>query len=115
MGNNKACKVTGNGSIKIKISDGMERLLQNVRYVPELKCNLISLGLLDKNGFQFQSSNGMLIVSKGSYIVMKGRLRNSLCILEGNIVDGETSLIIDGQDKSKLWHLRMGHIGEKGL
>ena len=86
-----------------------------MRYLLELKCNLISLGLLDKNGFQFQSNNGMLIVSKGFDIVMKGRMRNSLYILEGNIINGETSLITNGHDKSRLWQLRMGHVGEKGL
>ena len=77
---------------------------------------MTSLGLLDKNGFQFQSNNGMLTVSKGSDIVMNGRMRNCLYVLEGNTVCSETSLITtSSRDKSRLWHLRMGHVGEKGL
>ena len=30
--------------------DGMERILQEMRYVPNLKRNLISLGMLDQIG-----------------------------------------------------------------
>lgn len=37
LGNNKACKITRIGSIRITMHDGIERLLQHVRYIPELK------------------------------------------------------------------------------
>jgi hypothetical protein len=38
------------GSIRIRMSDGIVRELMDVRYVPELKSNLISLGVLDSCG-----------------------------------------------------------------
>ena len=47
MGNNTTCKVVGAGSVKMKMFDGMVRTLTDVRYVPSLKKNLISLGTLD--------------------------------------------------------------------
>jgi hypothetical protein len=47
MGNNVSCKTDGIGSIKIKMFDGVVRTLIEVRHVPELKKNLISLGVLD--------------------------------------------------------------------
>ena len=47
LGNNKPCKVIGIGSMTIKTHDGIERILSSVRNVPELKRNLISLGMLD--------------------------------------------------------------------
>lgn len=49
-GNNKSCSVVGRGSVRIKMFDGVERILKNVRYIPELKRNLISLGMLGREG-----------------------------------------------------------------
>ena len=48
LSNNKHCKILGTGTIRIKHYDGIERVLEDVRYIPELKRNLISLGMLDK-------------------------------------------------------------------
>ncbi|RVW68241.1 Retrovirus-related Pol polyprotein from transposon TNT 1-94 [Vitis vinifera] len=62
LGDNKACRFAGIGSIRIKMHYGLERVLQQVMYVPELKGNLISL-----------------------------------------------------VDKTRLWHMRLGHVREKGL
>ena len=47
MGNDAQCKVVGEGTIKIKTHDGIVRTLTGVRYVSELKRNLISLGTLE--------------------------------------------------------------------
>jgi hypothetical protein len=44
MGNNVACKIIGIGTIKIRMHDGIVRTLTNVRHIPDLKKNLISLG-----------------------------------------------------------------------
>lgn len=51
MGNNTVCKIAGIGTIKFRLHDGMMRTLSNVRYIPELKRNLISLGMLGENGY----------------------------------------------------------------
>ena len=45
MGNDNPCKTAGIGSIKLRNHDGSTRILRDVRYVPKLKKNLISLGL----------------------------------------------------------------------
>ena len=37
LGDNKPYKIEGIGSIKFKFHDGAERILTEVRYVPELK------------------------------------------------------------------------------
>ena len=41
LSNNKHCKILGTGTIRIKHYDGIERVLEDVRYIPELKRNLI--------------------------------------------------------------------------
>lgn len=42
-GNNKACKIAGTGYVRFKLHDESIRLLAEIRYVPDLKRNLISL------------------------------------------------------------------------
>ena len=46
MGNDASCKVVGIRNIKIKMFDGVVRTLCDVRHVPDLRKNLISLGTL---------------------------------------------------------------------
>ncbi|CAL9127782.1 unnamed protein product, partial [Musa textilis] len=53
MGNNAACDVIGKGTIRIKMHDGIVRTLTNVRHVPDLKKNLISLGTLEALGCKY--------------------------------------------------------------
>ncbi|KAL5552330.1 hypothetical protein UlMin_002506 [Ulmus minor] len=78
LGNNSLCKVIGIGSVRIKTHDGFERVLPDVRHVPELNRNLISLGMLDQHGFSWKGDKGLLKVSKGSLVVMKGVKDRSL-------------------------------------
>ena len=54
-GDNKACIVVGIGMIKLGLEDGSERILREVRYVPDLNQNLIFLGVLDREGCSFKS------------------------------------------------------------
>ena len=52
--------------------DGVVRILGDVRYVPNLKRNLISLSTLDEKGYKYTSEGGVLKISKGALVVMKG-------------------------------------------
>ena len=44
--------MAGIGSVRLKLSNGSVKILLGVRLVPELKRNLISLGILDFSGAQ---------------------------------------------------------------
>ena len=57
LGNDLACRIRGIGLVGFRMRDGLELVLQNVRYVPDLKKNLISLGELDSQGFNFRGGN----------------------------------------------------------
>ena len=72
MGNDASCKIVGMRNIKIKMFDGVVRMLCDVRYIPDLRKNLISLGTLDSNGFSYKFASGVMKVSKGVMTVMKG-------------------------------------------
>ncbi|KAK9676868.1 hypothetical protein RND81_11G106300 [Saponaria officinalis] len=47
IGDGAVCEAVGVGSVKFLMYDGKVRYLNGVRHVPQLKSNLISLGILD--------------------------------------------------------------------
>ena len=114
-GNDQSCNVTGLGSVKFKLWDGSQRVLENVRLVPKLRRNLISLGMLDANGNNFRSKNGVLRVMNGSMVMLKGVLNQGLYILQGEAIFGDAAISLSNQDETVLWHKRLGHISMGGL
>ena len=81
MGNNASCKIARIGTVRIKIFDGVVRTLGNVRHVPHLKRNMISLSILDSKEYKYTCKGGVLKISKGTHTVMKGkRSSTKLCV-----------------------------------
>jgi hypothetical protein len=72
MGNGAHCKITGIGNIRIKMFDGVVRTLCDVRHVPGVEKNLISLDTLDSNGYGYKSVGGVMKVTKDAMVMMKG-------------------------------------------
>ena len=66
------------GTILIKIFDWMVRELKKVRYVPQMKRNLISVGDLKTLGFGLSITDGVLKMTRASMVVLKGIRRNNL-------------------------------------
>lgn len=118
LGNNKACKIVGIGSIKLKLADGTEKVLTDVRHIPELKWNLVSVGMLDSHGFCCKVEGGVLKVLKGSLVIIKGRLDNGLYILQAKVIiaDASTRTSTDiQQSRAQIWQKRLAHISYEGL
>ena len=47
LGDDHPCRVASIGSIQLRMFDGMVRTLINVKHIPDLKKNLVSLGYLE--------------------------------------------------------------------
>src|ERR1044072_7065645 len=75
LGDDKHWAITGMGQVKVALEEGGVRTLGEVRYVPELRKNVISLGTLQANGYSFKSDGDrdIMKVSKGARTVMKAR------------------------------------------
>jgi len=86
MGDDHPCKVEGIGTVRIKMFDGMVRELKEVRYVPQVKKNLISIGALETLGHGVFVRDGILKMTKSSMVVLKGVRRNNLYYLMGDTV-----------------------------
>jgi len=116
LGNNKACKVQGMGTVRLKMFDDREFLLKNVMYVLELKQNLISINMFDSLGYCTRIEHGVCKISHGALITVKESKMNGLYILDGSIVIGNASMAgVVPHNNSELWHLRLGHVSERGL
>ncbi|GJY64664.1 hypothetical protein Tco_0466124, partial [Tanacetum coccineum] len=85
------CRVRGTGKVQVHLRDGSSFVLDNVRYVSELRRNLISLGTLKKADFTVKMQSGKIKVIKGSLVVLSGTRRaNCIYILDGQAVTRKT-------------------------
>ncbi|GFS40774.1 hypothetical protein Acr_00g0070470 [Actinidia rufa] len=88
MANNTSTRVVGRGSVWFRMADGRSMTLTEVRHVPNLRKNLISIGILDSKGCSFDASGGILRVSKGNKKMLWGKKTRGLYRLEGNVQIG---------------------------
>jgi len=85
--NGKTVKVAGIGEVTMKRHNGRVQKLTQVRYIPELNRNLISLGKLVDLGYTVMMKNSMLKVTKGDLEILKGRKdKRNLFVLEGGVI-----------------------------
>ena len=82
MGDDHSCKVEGMGTVRVKMFDGIVRELKEVRYIPQLKANLISVGVVKMLGLVVSIQDGVLKMIKSSMVVMKGVSRDNLYYLK---------------------------------
>ena len=119
MGNNASCKIASIGIVRIKMFDGVVRILGDLRHVPNLKRNLISLSTLDVKGYKYTRKGGVVKVSKCALFIMKSQKTfTDLYVLQGYMVTGDATVttpsLLD-DNVTRLWHMRLGHMSENGM
>lgn len=92
LGNHHEFHVKGIGSIQVKMFDNQTRVISKVRYLSDLKCNLLSSGTFDKAGYSCKLENGTIKIIKGAMVKLKGKLANGLYVLEGTTILGTAAL-----------------------
>ena len=113
MRNNMTCKVLGIGTVRITMYDGVVRILSNVRHVLDLRKNLLSLGIFDSQGYKYTSEGGVLRISKGVLVFIKGKLVNGFYMLQGSTIVGVATISSSIDPDSDNTHL--GHMSEVGM
>jgi len=71
MGNSATSKVIGEETMQFRSHDGCITTLQGVRYVPESRYNLISLGALHREGFCFSLKGDLMEVFKEAHVMFQ--------------------------------------------
>ena len=121
MGNNITCTVVGIGTMRIKMYDGVVRTLSDVRHVPDLKKNLLSLGIFDSQGYKYTGEGGVLTIYKGAMVFIKGKMVNGLYTLQESTIVGSTAIYSSSNldsDNTYLWHMSeagMSILSKRGL
>ena len=105
---------------RLKNHDGSTRVLKDVRYMPNLKKNLISLGALESKCLAVTMQDRILKATSSTLMVMKFIKKNNKYYYQGSSIIGTTAIATtSGDDKmskvSRLWHMRLGHASEKSL
>jgi len=118
MGNGHALEVIGVGIVKIKMYDGIVRIIQEVRHVKDLKKNLLSVGQLDNLGCKIHTEGGILKVVRGNLVVMKAeKIMANLYVLMGDTLQESNATLasMSKEEAVMMWHRRLGHMSERGL
>ena len=108
------------GKIKLRLHDGIVRNLMEVRYVLDLKKNLIFVGFLESKGFKITMENGILKVSYGAFVALRATHKRNMYFLDGITIVGGATTTSDitrgvSLDTTRLWHMLLGHAGENAL
>ncbi|GJS35337.1 zinc finger, CCHC-type containing protein [Tanacetum coccineum] len=91
LGDSRECRVRRICKVQVQMRDGSSFVLDNVRYIPELRRNLISLGTLKKEGFTVKMQSGKIKVIKGSLVVLSGTRRaNCVYTFDGQAMTRKT-------------------------
>lgn len=103
MGNNTMCGVIGYGNVRLRLHDMTILEIKQVRHVPDLKRNLILLGMFDQMGYIVKVESGNLRVINGSTTVMKGTRKNGVYVLDSEVIAGESKVSVNSNiNKTKL-------------
>ena len=84
IGDDHTCRVERICTNLIRMFDGMIRELKDVRYVPQLKKNLISIGALEAQDLKRTLGYSVLKMLKGSMVFLKGVIQNNMHYLKGS-------------------------------
>uniref|UniRef100_A0A2N9EW40 Integrase catalytic domain-containing protein n=1 Tax=Fagus sylvatica TaxID=28930 RepID=A0A2N9EW40_FAGSY len=114
MGNKSYADIVRIGDICVETNTGYTLKLKDVRHIPDMRLNLISVSVLDKEGYESHLGNGKWKLFKGSLVFARGKI---CCTLYKTQVKLCRDVVNAAQDDSMpdLWHRRLAHMSEKGL
>ena len=112
LADNKNLEIKGKGDVYIKTLAGNQWTLKNVRYIPGLKKNLISIGQLDSTDYATELEKSSWKIMKGALVVARGIKSRTLYTTAGcmNMV-----AVGESASNSSLWHNRFGHMSMKEI
>ncbi|KAK2966916.1 hypothetical protein RJ640_000544 [Escallonia rubra] len=114
MGNNSSEEVLGVGSYQLKLRTGRTLILEDVRYAPTVRLNLLSVTALLDSGFSFIFKGNKLDIFLDDVLFGHGFRVDSPFQLD--LIDSQSSYSYVVNDNimndSTTWHARLGHIGQ---
>ena len=124
MGDGSRVKIDFFGMIKLRLATESFLLLHDVAYIPSLRRNLISVSILDRQGYSFHFGGGKVDIFSNSVLIGNGVLFGnlySLSLHHGPLCDSSYVNFVIGCKRARmnlssmLWHKRLGHISRQRL
>ncbi|GAB2303702.1 hypothetical protein Dimus_038798 [Dionaea muscipula] len=115
MGNAGVASAIGIGDICLENEQGGRLVLTNVKHIPEMRLNLLSVGRLDDEGYVSTFKDGGWKLNKGSLVVARGRKESSLYVLQTKLMATGHVNALEDEEATSLWHNRLAHMSEKGM
>ena len=85
-----------------------------MRHILDLRLNLISVNMLDNDGYNHFINSGNWKLTKRSLVVARGRLCCSLYKTKAKVCGGQPNAV-DDDTSPNLWHKRLTHMSKKAL
>jgi transposase InsO family protein len=114
MGNDGLAKIVGIGDVCLEMINGMKLVLRDVKHIPDIRLNLISVGKLDDDGYCSTFHNGQWKLTRGAMVVTRAHKFSTLYMLQAKLSKGIINAM-DDESSTELWHKRLAHVSEKGL
>lgn len=92
----------------------MKLFFHDVKHVLDMSMNLISIGLLNDEGYVSSFGNGQWKLTWGYLIIARGKRCPKLYITQPKISYGIVN-VLGNVDMIALWHKRLDHMTEKGI
>jgi transposase InsO family protein len=107
----------GTGNIVIKSKKGGKVIISDVFYVPDMSCNLLSIGQLVEKGFSVTMENSALKLfdKMKNLILMCNLSKNRTYKCKISSVDMMCMSTTMNEDTEALWHKRYGHLNFRSL
>ena len=86
LGGDEPCKIVGMGKVHMKLNNGNEWMLKDVRNIPSMKINLISIGKLGDNVCLSMFGKMWWKITKGTLIITKGDRKGVLYLCLHNTI-----------------------------
>lgn len=113
MGNDAECKIIGMGDVRLDTNTRCKLILKNVRHIPDIRLNLISIDVLYEEGYYNYFGKGKWKLTMGSLVIVKAKKYNSLYRMKTNSYEREVNVTDDSS--IELYHSRLSSLSENGM
>ncbi|RVW26208.1 Retrovirus-related Pol polyprotein from transposon TNT 1-94 [Vitis vinifera] len=114
IGNDGSAKAIGMEDVCLETSNGTMLILKNVKHIPDIRMNLISIGKLDDEWLCNTFCDSQWKLTRCSMVVAKRKKCSSLYLMHARVIDSSINAV-DDDSIVELWHNRLGHMSKKGL
>ncbi|CAN1222821.1 Retrovirus-related Pol polyprotein from transposon TNT 1-94 [Linum grandiflorum] len=116
FGDSSKVRIQGRGTILIRSKDGSHQFINDVYYVPQMTCNILSLGqLLEKNYEVHMADRKLELRNERKELIARVPMtKKRMFVLN---IQSETAKCLKTcvTEDNWLWHLRFGHLNFGGL